>query len=96
MLVAVGLISFLSDLDIPASAIFFIFSAIVVACVLFMIIARFMNSVSGYMVLGNMLILFMTIAGGGIIPIMYLPEGVLAIARFTPTYWFIKLILNAT
>ena len=95
MLVAVGLIAALSELSIPGSAVFFIFSAIVVSCVLFMIIARFMNSVSGYMVLGNMLILFMTIAGGGIIPIMYLPEGVLAVARFTPTYWFIKLVLKA-
>ena len=75
--------------------ILFIFAAIAVSCILFMIIARFVNSVPGYMVLGNMLILFMTIAGGGIIPIMYLPEGVLTIARFTPTYWFIKLILTA-
>ena len=47
------------------------------------------------MILGNMLILFTTIAGGGIIPIMYLPEGCAVVARFTPTYWFIKLILNS-
>ena len=95
MLIAVGVISVFGELDIPVTAVFFIFSAIVVACVLFMIIARFVNSVSGYMVLGNMLILFMTIAGGGIIPVMYLPEGVVSVARFTPTYWFIKLILKA-
>ena len=95
MLIAVLMLSVFSDLDIPKTAILFIFAAIAVSCILFMIIARFMNSVPGYMVLGNMLILFMTIAGGGIIPIMYLPEGVLTIARFTPTYWFIKLILTA-
>ena len=95
MLVAVGLISIFGALNIPVKAILFIFGAIAVSCIIFMIIARFMNSVSGYMVLGNMLILFMTIAGGGIIPIMYLPEGVISVARFTPTYWFIKLILQA-
>ena len=95
MLVAVGVIQIFGALSIPGKAIIFIFAGIAVSCILFMIIARFMNSVSGYMVLGNMLILFMTIAGGGIIPIMYLPEGVISVARFTPTYWFIKLILKA-
>lgn len=95
MLIAVGLISLLGALNIPFRAILFIFGAIAVSCIIFMLIARLMNSVSGYMVLGNMLILFMTIAGGGIIPIMYLPEGVISVARFTPTYWFIKLILKA-
>lgn len=94
MLIAVGLIYAFGDLSIPASAILFIIIAIAVSCTIFMIIARFMKSVSAYMVLGNMLILFMTIAGGGIIPIMYLPEGVATIAKFTPTYWFIKMILN--
>ena len=95
MAVAVGLISGFSELSIPPLALLFIFLAIVLSCVLFMLISYLVKSVPAYMILGNMLILFTTIAGGGIIPIMYLPEGCAAIARFTPTYWFIKLVLEA-
>ena len=93
MLISVILITALGELVITPAAIVFILFAIAVSCILFMIISGFVKSVSAYMILGNMLILFTTIAGGGIIPIMYLPEGCIAVARFTPTYWFIKLIL---
>lgn len=82
-------------LNIPLKGILFIMAAIVLSCLLFMIIAGRMKSISGYMVISNMLILLTTIAGGGIIPIMYMPEACVAIARFTPTYWFIRLILSA-
>ncbi len=92
--IALGLIAGLGELTVPPVAIFFVFLAIVVVCSLFMLISKFVKSVPAYMILGNMLILFTTIAGGGIIPIMYLPEGCIAVARFTPTYWFIKLILQ--
>ena len=93
MLISVGLITGLGELSIPPVAILFILVAIAISCILFMLISGFVKSVSAYMILGNMLILFATIAGGGIIPIMYLPEGCIAVARFTPTYWFLKLIL---
>ena len=95
MAVSMVLVMSVGDLKIPPKAIVFILAAIVISCILFMAISAFIKSVSGYMILGNMLILFTTIAGGGIIPIMYLPEGCAMVARFTPTYWFIKLILNS-
>lgn len=95
MAVSMLAVILLGDLKVPPKALIFIMGAIAVSCVIFMFISRFINSVSGYMILGNMLILFTTIAGGGIIPIMYLPEGCAVVARFTPTYWFIKLILNS-
>lgn len=93
MVFSVILINCLGNLNIPFRAIIFILLSILVSCFIFMIISGFTKSVASYMILGNMLILFTTIAGGGIIPIMYLPEGCTVIARFTPTYWFIKLIL---
>ena len=93
MMISIVLITVLGELTITPAAVLFILFAIAVSCILFMIISGFVRSVSVYMILGNMLILFTTIAGGGIIPIMYLPEGCIAVARFTPTYWFIKLIL---
>lgn len=92
---AVAVMKLGGGLRIPLKAILFIMAAIVLVCILFMLIAGRMKSVSGYMVISNMLILLTTIAGGGIIPIMYMPEVCVSIARFTPTYWFIRLILSA-
>ncbi|MCQ2496767.1 MAG: ABC transporter permease [Lachnospiraceae bacterium] len=92
---ALLIISMAGELNIPVKAMLFTAASIIVSCVIFMLIAAFIKSVQGYMVLSNMLILLTTIAGGGIIPIMYMPDACVAVARFTPTYWFIKLILGA-
>ena len=51
------------------------------------------KSEGGYIIFSNMLILLLTIVGGGIIPVMYLPEAIARVARFTPNYWFIKMLL---
>lgn len=92
---ALLVMSLVGELSIPLKAMLFIAVSIVIACVIFILIAGTMKSLQGYMVLSNMLILLTTIAGGGIIPIMYMPDACVTVARFTPTYWFIKLILGA-
>lgn len=70
-----------------------VFAGIIISCALFMLISCFMDSVGGYSIFANMIILLLTIVGGGIIPVMYLPEAVVKIARFTPNYWFIRTLL---
>lgn len=95
MSVAIISVRTFGELSLPIKAILFILAAIVISCALFIFIAGTMKSVSGYMILSNMLILLTTIAGGGIIPIMYMPDAIVKLAHFTPTYWFIRLILGA-
>ena len=62
-------------------------------CILFMLISCCTDSIGSYSIFANMIILLLTIVGGGIIPIMYLPEAVARVARFTPNYWFIRTLL---
>lgn len=46
-----------------------------------------------YMLTGNMLYFMLIIIGGGLIPIMYLPQNIVNIAYITPNYWFIRSML---
>lgn len=64
------------------------------ACILFFVLASFFKTAGAYITAANMLILLSTVAGGGIIPIMYLPRALTSIARFTPNYWFIQFMLE--
>lgn len=45
-----------------------------------------------YMIAGNMFHFITCIAGGAIVPFMYLPEILRNIAEFTPVYWFVRLM----
>jgi ABC-2 type transport system permease protein len=53
----------------------------------------FFKKTTDYLLTGNFLCLFYTILGGGLIPSMYLPDKMLQLAQFTPTYWMIKMML---
>lgn len=94
MLIAAFLtVHFASDVKLDTGA--FIAAMIFgyLCCLLWCLTALLFKSSSSYMVLSNMIVLFMCIAGGGIIPIMYLPEVMANIAKFTPIYWFIRMLV---
>ena len=76
-----------------AVSVAFMLIGLLLFCIIFMLISCIMDSVGSYSIFANMLILLLTITGGGIIPIMYLPEAVARVARFTPNYWFIRTLL---
>ncbi|MCR5321787.1 MAG: ABC transporter permease [Lachnospiraceae bacterium] len=80
-------------MNFSAASVFMVFAGILISCALFMLISCFMDSAQGYSIFANMIILLLTIVGGGIIPVMYLPEAVAKVARFTPNYWFIRTLL---
>lgn len=79
-----------SGMHFDAGMFLFTVAAVYASSLVFMLIALAMPTKGGYIVFANMLILITTICGGGIIPIMYLPETLARVARFTPDYWFIK------
>lgn len=82
-----------SELSFEAGEIAFIVFSVFVSCLLGAAVSLVFKSSSSYMIFANMLVLFMCIAGGGVIPIMYLPEAMLRVARFTPNYWFIRMLV---
>ena len=74
-------------------AIVVILPVVFVSCFVFAVFGSCFKSVASYVITANMLILLLTVAGGGIIPIMYLPEAMASVARLTPNYWFIRMLL---
>lgn len=66
---------------------------ILLTLLFFMLSGLFFKSEGGYLFFANMLVLFLSIIGGGIIPIMYLPEAVAGFAEYTPLYRFISIML---
>ncbi|MCR4721404.1 MAG: ABC transporter permease [Lachnospiraceae bacterium] len=64
------------------------------AGIVFSILALLIRSKNGYCFFSNMAILLMTVLGGGIIPVMYLPNALSRFAQFMPSYRFITFILQ--
>ena len=64
------------------------------AGIVFSVLALLIRSKNGYCFFSNMAILLMTVLGGGIIPVMYLPNALSRFAQFMPSYRFITFILQ--
>lgn len=47
-----------------------------------------------FMIAGNFVSFLFIVIGGGIIPIMNLPSELVVFAKFTPVYWFIRILLS--
>jgi len=90
---ALFLVNTFSKVRFGTGTVLFVIAAIFAGCLLFSIFGSLFKSVGSYIITANMLILLLTVAGGGIIPIMYLPEAMAKVARFTPNYWFIRMLL---
>lgn len=86
-------VNIFAEFSFPARSIVLSIVAIFAAAVVFSVIGRMCKSTSSYIIAANMIILLLTIVGGGIIPVMYLPEAIAKLARFTPNYWFIRVLL---
>lgn len=82
-------------LSIPISSITLLsfVSLVIVGITIVIFISALFSKTSDYLLTGNFMCLFFTIFGGGLIPIMYLPDKIIKLAHFTPTYWMIKIIL---
>lgn len=95
VIILVIILNCFGKIEIPFMTLLALMPIIIGSVMMFIFISGLTNSVKSYTIITNMLILLMTIAGGGIIPIMYLPEACIGIAKFTPTYWFIRLICTS-
>ena len=91
--VLIAVLNLSGGIHFSIGSIFFIYVGLALFCAFFMLISQFTDSAGSYSIFANMLILLLFVVGGGIIPIMYLPEAVASVARFTPNYWFIRTLL---
>jgi ABC-2 type transport system permease protein len=53
-------------------------------------LSAFFKTVQRFILIGNLLIFYFIIVGGGIIPIQFLPEDIIRLAKITPVYYMIK------
>ena len=53
-------------------------------------LSGFFKSGQQYITAFYLIIFFLTVLGGGIIPFLYLPESMTKIAEKTPLYWIVK------
>lgn len=90
---AMLILDLISQMSFNVSAYFFVILSCFISCFIFLIIGSLSSSVGGYFYFCNSLILLIVICGGGIIPIMYLPDAMARVAGFTPNYWFIRFLM---
>lgn len=83
-----------SPLHFGIASVLYIMAAVIVSNALFLLLSQFCTSQNSYVLLSNILILLTSVLGGGIIPVMYLPEAIAAVARFTPNYWFLRVLVG--
>lgn len=61
-------------------------------CAVMLFLAALFQKMQNYLLASNMYLLLGAILGGGLIPFMYLPDGMLALARLMPDFWFLKIM----
>ncbi len=72
----------------------FIILAIGVSILLSLCLASLCKKRRMFLLSGNIIYLMFSIVGGSVIPIMYMPERIYILAKFTPNYWFMKFLLS--
>lgn len=59
-----------------------------------LLLSSVFQSMKNYLLASNMSLMLCVMLGGGLIPYMYLPDGMLALAGFSPNYWFLRLMIS--
>ncbi len=71
-----------------------IFMAAAFFCIsLSVLLSGLFHKIQNYMIAGNFLCFIFSIIGGGIIPVMYLPDTLVMLSEFTPNYWLTRVML---
>ncbi len=59
-----------------------------------MLLSAFFETTQRFMLVGNLLVFYFAVIGGGIIPIMFLPQDILRLSRITPFYYMMEGIIR--
>lgn len=93
-LLLMGIVTLIGGIAFPLYESFVILLAISGSVMLFLLLSAFFKKTTVFLLTSNMLVLLFTMIGGGIIPIMYLPEAIVKLAYITPNYWFVRAMLQ--
>lgn len=58
------------------------------------LLSAFFETTQRFILVGNLLVFYFTVIGGGIIPIMFLPQDILQLSRITPYYYMMEGIIR--
>jgi ABC-2 type transport system permease protein len=76
--------------EITAGVILFSLSISLFSTLASALLCAFFRTTQRFILIGNLLIFFFCIIGGGIIPIQFLPENIIRLSKMTPVYYMIK------
>jgi ABC-2 type transport system permease protein len=66
-------------------------------CVCFAVfLSAFFRTTQRFILVGNLCIFYFIVLGGGIIPIQFLPQDMLALSKMTPNYYMMKGMIHLT
>jgi len=96
ILLFLALLFFMQDNATALPMIMLIFLALIfmVNAVSFLLAVLF-DDLEHFTVVGNLLVFIMASVGGGLVPILYLPDSIYYFAWLTPHYWGIEGVVNA-
>lgn len=87
-------INWIADKSITVEVILLGF-AISLFCVTFAVfLSAFFNTTQRFILVGNLLIFYCIVIGGGIIPIRFLPQNIIRLSKMTPNYYMVKGIIH--
>ncbi len=79
----------------PSGIILLFGSSLALFCVTMpVLLSAFFKTTQRFILVGNLLVFYFTVIGGGIIPIMFLPQDVLSLSRITPYYYMMEGIIR--
>lgn len=101
MLLLIGILSvavtiavkMIGDNRVSADKILFSLSVSLFSVTAATLLCAFFHTTQRYILIGNLLVFYCSIVGGGIIPIQFLPEGIIRLSKITPFYYIIKGII---
>ena len=81
--------------SIPTGVVILYSCCIALFCVtLSMLLSAFFETTQRFILVGNLLVFYFIVIGGGIVPIMFLPQDILRLSRITPNYYIMEGIIR--
>lgn len=59
-----------------------------------LLLSALFSTVQRYILVGNLLVFYFIVIGGGIIPIQFLPQDIIKLSKFTPNYYILEGIIR--
>lgn len=84
----------LSNIAVPLTVLLFIWLFGILFCSVMLLFAVLFEKNTTYLMASCLLLLFGALCGGGVIPVMYMPDRILSIAKCFPNYWYINEIFR--